>query len=328
MDRVRRYFLWVIRSNRFICFGKRGWSGLCERCRRNALGELPLGSLQLTANFRSQSGLVDAFNEDFSVLFPDEGHSNAGEVPYMEAQAVRGPSESGAESVVWHTSVLDPGRDAKKERRRQAKIEAGQVRQIIEEWRRRPLPAKRREPLQPWKIAVLVRSRNVLGEIVAELKDGTKGAIPFRAVNIEALGERQEVLDLFALTRALLHPADRVAWFAVLHAPWCGLGLSELHVLAGQDDREFAEWCVEDLILVRGDLLSPESCVRLERVWTVMDAAARKRTGLTTSQWVERTWRSLGGDAYLTWRRWRMYGGICNCSMRWRSRRERSTWSC
>ncbi len=268
--------------------------------RTHALGELPLGSLQLTANFRSQSGLVDAFNEDFSALFPDEGHSNAGEVPYVSAQAVRGPSESGAQSVVWHTAVLDPDTDAKKERRRQAKIEAEQVRLIIEEWRRRPLPAKRRQPLQPWKIAVLVRSRNVLGEIVAELKDGTKGAIPFRAVKIEELGERQEVLDLFALTRALLHPADRVAWFAVLHAPWCGLGLSELHVLAGQDDREFAEWCVEDLIRVRGELLSPESCVRLERVWTVMDAAARQRTGLTTSQWVERTWRSLGGDAYLT----------------------------
>ncbi len=79
--------------------------------------------------------------------------------------------------------------------------------------------------MQPWKIAVLVRSRNLLGDIVAELKDEAKGAIPFRAVDIEPLGERQEVLDLFALTRALLHPADRVAWLAVLHAPWCGLGL-------------------------------------------------------------------------------------------------------
>ncbi len=41
---------------------------------------------------------------------------------------------------------------------------------------------------EPWKIAVLVRSRNVLGDIVAELKDETKGAIPFRAVDIEPLG--------------------------------------------------------------------------------------------------------------------------------------------
>ncbi len=264
------------------------------------LGELPLGSLRLTANFRSQSGLVDAFNEDFSLLFPAEGESSPEEVPYVEAQAVRGHSESAERSVVWHTAVLSSGDDAKKERRRQARAEASQVREIIEEWRRRPLPAKRRDPEQPWKIAVLVRSRNHLNEIVAELKDEVKGAIPFRAVKIESLGERQEVLDLSALTRALLHPADRVAWFAVLHAPWCGLGLSELHVLAGQDQTEFAEWCVEDLIRVRGELLSPESCIRLERVWTVMGAAAEHRTGLATSQWVERTWRSLGGDAYLT----------------------------
>jgi ATP-dependent exoDNAse (exonuclease V) beta subunit len=74
--------------------------------------------------------------------------------------------------------------------------------------------------------------------------------------------------------------------------------LSELHLLAGQDEIEFEEWCVEDLIRVRGELLSPESCVRLERVWTVMQEAER-RTGLTTSQLVERTWRSLGGDCYL-----------------------------
>ena len=146
----------------------------------------------------------------------------AEEVPYVSAQAVRGPSENGAQSVVWHTAVLDPDTDAKKERRRQAKIEAEQVRLIIEEWRARPLPAKRREPLQPWKIAVLVRSRNVLSEIVAELKDETKVAIPFRAVKIEELGERQEVLDLFALTRALLHPADRVAGLRCSMRPGAG----------------------------------------------------------------------------------------------------------
>ena len=170
------------------------------------------------------------------------------------------------------------------------------MRAIIEDWRIRPLP---RDRVEPWKIAVLVRSRNVLGDIVAELKDETRGPIPFRAVNIEALGERQEVLDLFALTRALLHPADRVAWFAVLHAPWCGLGLADLHVLAGSDDPQWAERCIEAAIAERGDLLSEESCTRLMRVWPMLQAAGEHRAGLTTSEWVERTWRSLGGDAYL-----------------------------
>jgi ATP-dependent helicase/nuclease subunit A len=265
--------------------------------RTQTLGDLPLGTLRLTANFRSQRELVDAFNEDFSLLFPQEvSAANPEEVPYVVAEAVRGPSKAGARSVVWHTRVLRPDEDAKKERRRQARSEAEQIRTIIEDWRARPLPEGRSGP---WKIAVLVRSRNVLGDIVAELKDETKGAIPFRAVNIEALGERQEVLDLFALTRALLHPADRVAWFAVLHAPWCGLGLADLHVLAGADDPEWAEQCIEDAVAQRGDLLSEVSCGRLMRVWPVLQAAREHRTGLTTSQWVERTWRSLGGDAYL-----------------------------
>ena len=261
------------------------------------LGDLPVGTLRLTANFRSQSDLVSAFNENFSVLFSQQPDADSEEARYVRAQAVRGQSKSGAKSVVWHPQVLDPDADAKKERRRLARTEAEQMRAIVEDWRARSLPDGRSEP---WKIAVLVRSRNVLGEIIAEFKDATKGAIPFRAVDIEPLGGRQEVLDLFALTRALLHPADRVAWFAVLHAPWCGLGLADLHVLAGADDPDWAERCVEDAVRERGDLLSEDSCARLMRVWQVFHAAYISQGELTTAQLVERTWRSLGGEAFLS----------------------------
>jgi ATP-dependent exoDNAse (exonuclease V) beta subunit len=265
--------------------------------RTGHLGDLPLGRLSLTANFRSQRGLVDVFNEDFSLLFPRETQAtNPDEVPYVEAQAVRGRSTDVAQSVVWHTEVLSADKDAKRQRREQTRSEAAQIRTIIEEWRARRLPEGRSEP---WKIAVLVRSRNVLDDIVTELKDETRGAIPFRAVEIEALGERQEVLDLFALTRALLHPADRVAWLAVLHAPWCGLGVADLHVLAGADDPAWAERSIGDAVRERGDLLSEESCARLMRVWPVLQAAREPGVESNMSQWVERTWRSLGGDVYL-----------------------------
>ena len=265
------------------------------------LGDLPLGHLRLTANFRSQRELVHAFNEDFSLLFPrDVSASNPEEVPYVQAHAVRGPSKNGAQSAVWHTQILDeeqrPEEKARARRKREEE-QARQVRQIIELWQARPLPEGRSEP---WKIAVLVRSRNVLPEIVAELKEEARGAIAFRAVDVEPLGERQEVLDLFALTRALLHPADRVAWFAVLRAPWCGMELADLHTLAGADDPVWAERCVNDLVAERGDLLSEESGARLMRAWAVLRAAKQYRTGMTTAQGVERTWRSLGGDAYLT----------------------------
>jgi ATP-dependent helicase/nuclease subunit A len=265
--------------------------------REERLGELQLGCLRLTANFRSQSRLVDAFNDEFSLLFPRDANT-VDEAAYVEAVAVNGPSTLGkvCRGMVWHANVL-PHDITKRDRRQRAKKDAGRIREIVSEWMARPLPEGRSEP---WKIAVLVRSRDHLMNIVAALKaSDIGGPIPFRAVDIERLNERQEVLDLFALTRALLHPADRVAWLAVLHAPWCGLELAELHLVAGADDPEWAERSIQDVISERGDLLREESCERLQRIWPVLQAATEQRAQLTLAQWVERTWRSLGGDAYL-----------------------------
>lgn len=260
------------------------------------LGELVLGRLQLTANFRSQAALVNVFNGDFARIFPNETNSASPEdVPYVEAAPIR-TTNTAAQHVVWHSNVLPnakPGDQANAAKRAQAILDAQSIRSTIEQWRKRPLPHHRQ---LPWKIAVLVRSRNLLNDIVAELK---AAAIPYRAVDIEILGERQEVLDLFALTRALLHPADRTAWLAVLRAPWCGLGLAELHMLAGADDPAYAKRSIKTIIAERGHLLSEESYERLARLWPIMQAAAAKRSLLTAAQLVERTWRSLGGDAYL-----------------------------
>ena len=264
------------------------------------LGELPLGLLRLKANFRSQAGLVDTFNNDFQRLFPVRVLTNhPEEVPYEEAIAVR-PTRPEGQSAVWHCDALLAGLRGEgltEEKQKRRKAEAEKIRSVAAGWRARPLPEGRTEP---WKIAVLVRGRSHLTEIVAALKreDGG-GPIPFRAVDIDALNERQEVLDLVALTRALMHPADRVAWLAVLHAPWCGLELADLHVLSGADDPAWAERCVEELIVERAHLMSDDGCARLERVWPVMQVAVNMRGRLTMAQWVERTWRTLGGDASL-----------------------------
>jgi ATP-dependent exoDNAse (exonuclease V) beta subunit len=108
------------------------------------------------------------------------------------------------------------------------------------------------------------------------------------------------VLDLTALTRALLHPADRVAALAILRAPWCGLSLADLHTLTGADDPALQDYSIQCLMAERGHLLPDESCQRLARVWTVLQSAAAQRSRLTPAQLVERAWRSLGGDAWLT----------------------------
>ena len=82
------------------------------------LGELPLGYLRLTTNFRSQKRLVERFNEIFSRLFPsvvDLSHPE--EVPYLPAVAVRKASD--AEGMTWHPSVIVSGDGKESARRRQ-----------------------------------------------------------------------------------------------------------------------------------------------------------------------------------------------------------------
>jgi len=299
--------------------------------RTQRLGELPLTRLRLTANFRSQRDLVDPFNRDFALIFPGQNATDAdpNALPYTPAHPTL-PASPDAGGVVWHANPL-PGassfavssqrvgypRDPRTAsppdsaesrrpadaptpaqiRKQQAQRDAAEIRLIARRWLLKPLPAGR---TKPWQIAVLVRGRNHLDEIVAEFDTGKRGRIPYRAVEITPLSQRQEVLDLIALTRALLHPADRVAALALLRAPWCGLPLADLHTLAGSDDPALKGHSIQRLMNERGHLLPDESCQRMARVWTVLQAAAAQRARLTTAQLVERAWRSLGGDAWLS----------------------------
>jgi ATP-dependent exoDNAse (exonuclease V) beta subunit len=50
----------------------------------------------------------------------------------------------------------------------------------------------------------------------------------------------------------------------------------------------------------RGHLLPDDSCQRLARVWNVLQSAASQRARLTPAQLVERAWRTLGGDVFLS----------------------------
>lgn len=270
-----------------------------QTMQQQRLGDIPLDRLYLTANFRSQELLVHSFNEDFSRLFPaSASESRPDEAPYVAAHPVRGRA-SDSQEIRWHVHSL-PSDLSKEDRRpahrRQAQHEALEIRTIIDQWRARA-SAEGKQP----KIAVLVRNRAHLREIIAELKrERQTPPVPYRAVKIEFLNDRPEVLDLSALTRALLHPADRVAWLAVLRAPWCGLELADLQVLSGEDDASLFKESIEDLIRTRGQELSPEACERLTRIWPILQAAQRQRLRIPLSQLVERTWRSLGGDLPLT----------------------------
>ena len=119
--------------------------------------------------------------------------------------------------------------------------------------------------------------------------------VPFRAIEIDALGERPVVHDLLSLTRALLHLADRTAWLALLRAPWCGLTLADLHAIAAPR-HDITIWDA----LNRSDLdWSADGAERIARIQPALSRAlaTRGRTGVRSL--VERTWIALGGPACL-----------------------------
>jgi len=276
-----------------------------QSIRKRHLGDLPLTHLKLSSNFRSQDRLVCDFNKQFSAIFP----MYSDPLPYTDADPVL-PETGFAAGMEWHATVIRHANKTTKPtlaelQQQQRGMNAQEIVRIAQRWFATPAPEGRRTVLtiqgsrvpEPWRLAVLVRSRSHLVEIVPALREA---GIPYRAVNIEALNERQEILDLTALTRALLHPADRVAWLAIARAPWCGLTLADLHLLTGADAPVWKEASIVRLLAERGNLLSEDGRLRAARLEQVLSRAAAQRGRLTTAQLVEKTWRTLGGDAWLT----------------------------
>jgi len=277
------------------------------------LGALQLTPLHLTANFRSQAALVAGFNRTFGGVAPTADSAGVGwifpppddpslrggdavDVPFVHAAPARAEPaqpESQPDALHWHTTIYaDHAALAA-----HSVAEAAQIRRIIAHRLAQPLPAGR---TRPWSIAVLARARSHFREIVHALKSTADGPeVPFRSIALDPLGERPEVLDALALTRALLHPADRIAWLAVLHAPWCGLGLADLLALTGEGPEADPEATVAALVATRRPLLSAEGQRLLDRAWPVLQAALDGLGHTSLAVHVERTWLSLGGDAPL-----------------------------
>jgi ATP-dependent helicase/nuclease subunit A len=151
--------------------------------------------------------------------------------------------------------------------------------------------AQQAQPQQ--RIAVLVRNRGHLLAIAAALR---AAGIAYRAVDLESLAERPAITDLRALTWALLHPLDRVAWLALLRAPWCGLRLADLHTLAADLPPQHSL-----LAALRDEArrarLSADGRVRLQRTLGTLEAALAQQGRLPLRRWVEATWTALGGPA-------------------------------
>jgi len=148
---------------------------------------------------------------------------------------------------------------------------------------------RERTPLA--KVAVLVRARTHLPDILRAL---SAARFKYRAVDIDQLGDLPITQDLLALTRALLHPADRIAWLAVLRAPWCGLTLADLLALTvGARRSAVCDLMHDEARIAR---LSEDGRDRAVRTREVLDAVLENRAPRLRS-WIEGCWLALGGPA-------------------------------
>ena len=125
----------------------------------------------------------------------------------------------------------------------------------------------------------------------------TKHEVLFQAVEIEQLETRPVIQDLLALTRALHHPADRIAWLALLRAPWCGLKLADLLALATNAGNETIWHCLQDG--ERSATLSEDGQRRAARMREVLGQTVALQGRMPLRRWVESAWLNLGGPATL-----------------------------
>ncbi len=267
---------------------------LFERTRRHGLGEttaaVDLIPLQLQMNFRSHAGLVDPLNKIFRQIFLAPAGQDY-QVRFAPSAAYREAPRGKPGVNVWPS--FSSSRSSTEEKQAVEEAEASKVVDIIRgHW---PSVEEAKRKHEKFRIAVLVRARAHLERIARQLR---AAEIPFRAVEIEQLGERQEVKDLTSLVRALLHPKDGIAWLSVLRAPWCGLTLHDLHTLAGSDTKSYTQPAVLALLRERIPMLSVDGKQRATRVWAVLEEALRgKHRQVSLARWVERTWITLGGRA-------------------------------
>ncbi len=272
--------------------------------------ELPTGESHqfefapLASNFRTEPQLVERLNDIFGRVF---AVNDGSQVRFSPSEPVRS-SKPGQEPhftlelefvpQTVRTFSSDPDtlrvKEAAAESRALAlKSQTGKVVSLI----RKRIKRMERARLKgdKYRIAVLGRTRAALTPIAETLRNAN---IPFRAVDLEPLAERQEVLDALALARAFLNEEDRVAWLGVLRAPWCGLSLKDLDTLTAGNDPESLRIPIAMLLAQRAHLLSDYGRTAVDRVIRAFEDTRFLRSSfpsMSVGTWVQTVWKRIGG---------------------------------
>ena len=237
------------------------------------IGGISLQPLTLRRNFRSGQILVDWFNEVFPEVLAK--HDDAAQSAVAYAAAVSVPRLAGQGECIVHPVFSSA-----------TEIEARQGCEVV----RAVLAAHPDDDM-----AILVRGRTHLSILLANLR---RAEISYRAVEIDRLTDLPEIIDVLALTRAIVHRGDRLAWLAILRSPWAGLDWTDLHRLVIGASTSITVW---ELLNDTARLASlsdfgHSACVRLRELLRTEMRANRVES---LRDRIERTWLALGGPALL-----------------------------
>ena len=238
----------------------------------SGIGGLPLESLELTRNFRSQAGVVDWVNRVFAQVFPAVSNSERSEVSYTQAVPVNAALSGNAVEAHLFPDDVDS---------MEANWIAEKVAQIYQG-----------EP--DATVAVLLRARSHAAPIIAALQ---QQKVPFLGRDLEKIEHSAAVMDLLSLCRWLANPADEVAALALLRAPFCGLLLSEIYQLIEDQPRPFS---LRAILRRAPGLLDTLAVKRAGSLQAALDWAETRRDRLSLRVWVEQIWLKLQAPSTLS----------------------------
>jgi len=299
--------LFIVGDGMQSCYSFRNANvGIFLEARAQGVNNLPLEKLDLTVNFRSQSGVVKWVNQQFQNAFPMEDDISRGAVKYASSNAFKPELEGTAVEIHLSGFITDKNAD---EKELNDENETTDDNKYLAELREAEAVANLikniREKNPEESVALLARGRNHLQHIFPAM---SRLGLRWQATEIDSLAQRMAIIDLTSLTRALLNPADRIAWLAILRAPWCGLNLKDMHAIANtnigeqnpkEKDRDFPFIWRQVLAFENITTLSHDGKKILDRFIKVIQPALSTRQRKPLRQWLEGIWLALGGPATL-----------------------------
>lgn len=238
------------------------------RAKEYGINNIYLNFLQLKVNFRSTPEIIAWNNKVFSNCFPDLDDMTYGAISYMPALAAKSSVTSVQAAECINIAALN---------------EAAYIIQLIKQ-------LKINSPTKT--IAVLLRAKSHAVDLLPQLR---AAEVAYQGTDLESLRQRPLIQDLLALTKAVIHLDDRIAWLAILRAPWCGLSLADLHIV-GSDAQTIWHNLNQPEILSR---LSVEGQIRSEKLIAVMQYILTLRGRMLVANLVQTAWQMLGGESCL-----------------------------